>query len=100
MDAALLLGFFGSVATIVSFAPQAWKIIRTRRTADISAGMYAISVFGFLCWAAYGIVTGQWAIIVTNGTCLVLASFILVLKLLPERESRKLAKKLDPSTPS
>ena len=40
---------------------------------------------------------GQWPLIATNGICLVLAAFILVMKILPASGKRAVADTLDPS---
>jgi MtN3 and saliva related transmembrane protein len=42
-------------------------------------------------------VVGQWPLIATNGICLVLAAFILVMKILPASGKRAVADTLDPS---
>ena len=47
MDAALMVGSLAILASTTSFAPQAWKIIKTRDTGAISSGMYAVTVVGF-----------------------------------------------------
>jgi MtN3 and saliva related transmembrane protein len=94
-----LIAIFGSLAAIastVSFTPQAWKIIKSRDTAAISAPMYVITVVGFALWTGYGLLLGQWPIIVTNSICLLLSGFILAMKLLPPRERDKVAAALDP----
>ena len=96
MDIVTILGSLAAIASTVSFTPQAWKIIRTRDTAAISAPMYAITVVGFALWTSYGILLGQWPIIVTNSICFALSGFILTMKLLPRRERDKIADALDP----
>lgn len=97
MDAATLIGTFASLASVTSFTPQAWKIIKSRHTDDISAGMYMLTVSGFALWTAYGILLAKWPIIITNAICFVLAGFILTMKLLSPREKNKLADVLDPA---
>ena len=86
METATFIGALAGIASTASFAPQAWKIIRTRRTQDISVGMYILTVSGFSLWVAYGILKGAWPIIVPNCICLCFAVFILTMKLLPRRE--------------
>jgi MtN3 and saliva related transmembrane protein len=81
----------------VSFVPQAWKIIKSRRTEDISAVMYAVTVLGFALWTAYGVMLGQWPLIFTNSICLMLSAFILLMKLLPRRQKNAIADALDPN---
>jgi MtN3 and saliva related transmembrane protein len=91
-----LIGSLAAIASTASFAPQAWKIIKSRKTGDISAGTYTLTVTGFSLWLAYGIILGQWPLIVTNGICLLFSSFILMMKLLPRRERNAVADALDP----
>lgn len=96
MDLATAIGALATVASTVSFTPQAWKIIKSRRTHDISTRMYVVTVIGFSLWTAYGVVLMQWPLIVTNSICLALSGFILAMKLLPQREKEKVAAALDP----
>jgi MtN3 and saliva related transmembrane protein len=100
MQLATLIGAAATLASTTSFAPQAWKIIKSRHTADISAGMYLLTVTAFSLWTAYGTLLGQWPLIVTNALCLLMSAFILGMKLLPKSKKRKVAEALDPATPS
>jgi MtN3 and saliva related transmembrane protein len=97
LDAATWVGALAALASTTSFVPQAWKIIRTRDTDAISAAMYAVTVVGFALWLAYGLLLGQWPLIVTNGLCLALSAFILAMKLLPRRQREAVADALDPT---
>lgn len=96
MDTLTIIGSLAALASMTSFAPQAWKIIKSRQTKDLSAVMYAITVAGFALWTVYGVMLGQWPIIVTNSVCLMLAGFILTMKLLPRRAKNTVADALDP----
>ena len=96
MDAATLIGGLATLCSTTSFVPQAWKVIRTRDTSAISKRMYAITVTGFSFWLAYGLMLGQWPLIVTNGICLALSAFILVMKVLPKPQKEAVAEALDP----
>ena len=91
-----VLGWMATAASVTSFMPQAWKIIRTRQTEDISVGMYLLTVSGFLLWTGYGVALGAWPLIVTNAICASLSAFILVMTLLPPRERDAVADTLDP----
>jgi MtN3 and saliva related transmembrane protein len=91
-----VLGGFAAIASTVSFVPQAVKIIRSRQTKDISAGMYAITVTAFALWCAYGVLLGQWPLIAANSICLLLSCFILVMKLLPRRGRDNIADAVTP----
>ena len=97
MTAATIFGAIATICSISSFTPQAWKIIKSRHTADLSAGMYTLTVTGFACWTTYGIILGQWPLIVANSICLCLSGFILLMKLLPQRDKNKVADVVDPA---
>ena len=89
-----ILGAFAAICSTVSFAPQAWKIIQTRKTKDISTGMYLFTVTGFAAWTGYGIALGKWPLIAANAICFVLAAFILGMKLLPASKRNTVADKV------
>lgn len=91
----IFVGVLAAIASVCSFAPQAWKIIRTRDTTSISSGMYALTVTGFVLWLVYGLMLSQWPLIFTNAICLVFASFILVMKLVPKSTKKVLADAVD-----
>jgi len=95
-----IIAFIGSIAAIAStssFAPQAWKVIRSRKTDAISTGMYLLTVAAFLLWTIYGFLLHQWPLIVTNSICLVMSGFILMMKMLPPRQKNEVADTLDPT---
>jgi MtN3 and saliva related transmembrane protein len=97
MDPASLVGYAATLCSVSSFVPQAWKVIRTRDTAAISLRMYAITVLGFALWLTYGLLLGQWPLILTNAICLLLSGFILTMKLLPRHRRQAVAAALDPA---
>jgi MtN3 and saliva related transmembrane protein len=97
MEAASVVGTLATICSTTSFVPQAWKVVRTRDTSAISKRMYAITVAGFSLWLAYGLMLGQWPLIVTNGICLTLSAFILVMKVLPREKKEAVAATLDPT---
>ncbi len=98
MQAATVIGTLAALASTASFAPQAWKIIRSRSTADLSVGMYVLTVAGFSLWTGYGVVLGQWPLVASNTICLGLSAFILAMKLLPARKKRAVASFLTPTS--
>jgi MtN3 and saliva related transmembrane protein len=97
MDLATIVGFLATACSVSSFVPQAWKVIKTRDMQGVSKKMYAITVVGFSLWFAYGLLLGEWPLILTNGLCLLLSGFILVMKLLPRHKRNEVADALDPS---
>jgi MtN3 and saliva related transmembrane protein len=54
-------------------------------------------VVGFSLWLTYGVLLWQWPLIITNGVCLVLSAFILLMKVLPRHQKEKVAEALDPA---
>lgn len=98
MNAITLIGSAAAICSTASFVPQAWKIIRTRDTSALSARMYAVTVTGFSLWLAYGILLGEWPLIVTNAVCLAMSAFILVMRILPQRKKEAVADLLDPGS--
>ena len=97
LDIHTAIGAGATATSILSFTPQAWKIIRSRKTDDISAGMYVLTVSGFALWTAYGVMIEKWPLIVTNTICLGLSAFILMMKLLPRRQNNRVADAIDPT---
>lgn len=91
-----ILGAIAAITSTASFGPQAWKVIKTRQTKDISTGMYSLTVFGFALWSAYGFMLRQWPLIASNSICLLLSLFILTMKLLPTSGKEAVADTLDP----
>lgn len=96
MDIATILGSLAALCSTTSFAPQAWKIVRTRETDNLSVRMYAVTVIGFALWLAYGALRVEWPLIVTNAVCLGLSGFILTMKLLPQTKKNEVADALRP----
>lgn len=96
VSAVTVVSLFAATLSMVSFVPQAWAVIRSRNTDGISLKMYLITVAGFIAWLAYGVLLGQWAIIVQNVICLCLSSFILTMKLLPQHKKEAVADALTP----
>lgn len=75
------IGGTAASLTTAAFIPQAWKIWRTRHTADISLNMYILFTLGVALWLVYGILLESWPIIIANGVTLLLASAVLAMKL-------------------
>lgn len=76
------IGYLAAFLTTSAFIPQAWLTWKRKRAEGVSLGMYAIMVSGVVCWLAYGILLGALPIIIANIITLVLAVFILSMKLI------------------
>jgi MtN3 and saliva related transmembrane protein len=99
MQVVTIVSLFAATLSMVSFVPQAWSIIKSRSTDGISLKMYLITVVGFLLWLTYGVLSMQWAIIGQNIICLVLSSFILTMKLLPQQKKEAVADSVEAMVP-
>ena len=76
-----LIGYAAASLTTAAFIPQAWLTWRSRQVDGVSLGMYSIFTLGIMLWLAYGLLIGAWPIIVANGLTLLLALFILSMKI-------------------
>ena len=82
MNWTTLIGFVAAILTTIAFLPQAIKVIKTKQTKDIALGMYVILLIGIGLWLIYGILIQRWPIIISNAITFILASVILVYKLI------------------
>lgn len=76
-----LVGTLAATLTTIAFIPQAWMTWKSKRAEGISLGMYSIFTTGVALWLLYGMIIGAWPVIIANLLTLVLALFILVMKL-------------------
>jgi len=81
MDYTLALGLLAATLTTGAFAPQAIKVIKTKHTKDISLGMFSLMTFGIVCWAVYGILVKDVAVVAANVVSFVLSVIILAYKI-------------------
>ena len=75
------IGYLAATLTTAAFIPQAWLTWKTKRADGVSLGMYSIFTLGVALWLVYGLVIGAWPIVIANAITLVLALFILVMKI-------------------
>lgn len=75
------IGFLAAFCTTAAFVPQAIKVYKTRQTKDISLGMFLLMTMGLLSWLLYGILITDLPIILANTISLLLALYILIMKM-------------------
>ncbi len=97
-DWTTVVGTIGACASVASFTPQAWKIIRERSTKGLSLAMFALTCLSFASWTTFGVLQGQWTLIIPNAICLAFALFIFAMIAMPQPKTEKVAEKLDPTT--
>ncbi len=81
MDWVIIMGYVAGICTTSAFLPQAIKIVQTKHTKDISLIMYAILTTGIMLWCVYGLLNHDWPLVLANGVTLLLAGWILLLKI-------------------
>lgn len=98
IDWTTVVGTIGACASVASFTPQAWKIIRERSTKGLSLAMFALTTLAFTAWTTFGVLKGEWTLIIPNAICLIFAVFILAMIALPQRKTAEVAETLDPNS--
>jgi len=80
-DGTTLTGLVAATCTTCSFLPQVVKILRSKRTTDVSLLMYTILTTGLFLWLVYGFILKDLPLILANTISFVLCLCVLVLKL-------------------
>jgi len=75
------VGYAAAILATSAFLPQAIKTLRTRRTQDISLGMYILLSSGVALWLVYGVLIQAMPVILANTVTLALSLTILIQKL-------------------
>lgn len=76
-----VIGGLAAILTTLAFVPQARMTWKMRRADGVSLLMYSIFTTGIALWLLYGLMIGAWPVIIANALTLLLALFILVMKL-------------------
>lgn len=76
-----MIGYIAGALTTVAFAPQLVKALKTKSTKDVSLLMLLCSTTGMALWLVHGTRINDPAIIVANSISVILAGFLLGLKL-------------------
>ncbi len=77
-----MIGYIAACMTTSAFIPQAWMTWKRKHAEGVSLGMYVILVSGIILWLAYGVLLHAWPIIIANAITLMLALFILTMKII------------------
>jgi MtN3 and saliva related transmembrane protein len=67
--------------TTAAFVPQALHVIRHKETKAISLLMYVVFATGVAFWMLFGMLIGNWPMIVANAITLGLSLTILAMKI-------------------
>ena len=80
-DWTTIIGLIAALCTTCSFLPQVIKILRSKRTEDVSFLMYAILTTGLFLWLIYGIILQDFPLILSNSISFTLSLSVLLLKI-------------------
>jgi len=81
IDWIALIGLIAAICTTASFLPQVVKILKSRRTGDVSLLMYSILTTGLFLWLVYGILIKDVPLILANSISFTLSLSVLLLKI-------------------
>lgn len=76
-----MIGYTAAIITTISFLPQMIKIIRLKKTSELSLVMYILYSFGIFLWFIYGLLIWSLPVIIANFVTLILAVIILSFKI-------------------
>jgi MtN3 and saliva related transmembrane protein len=97
MSATHVVGYLAAALGVSAFMPQVWRVIKTRDTTSLSTAMWVFNSVAFAMWISYGVMLGEWPIILPNVLCLLMSVFILIMNLVGSRTRNRIANALDPS---
>ena len=76
-----LVGFAAAICTTASYVPQLYKVWTTGTAEDLSLHMLLVLATGLSLWIVYGILQGDWVIIIANGVSVALLACLVGFKL-------------------
>lgn len=74
------VGFIAAILTTGAFVPQAYRVYKTQKTDDLSLSMFVMFCIGVFMWLIYGLMISSQAVILANAATLLLACYILLIK--------------------
>ncbi|MCX6122660.1 MAG: SemiSWEET transporter [Ignavibacteriales bacterium] len=69
------------MGTTSSFIPQAYKVFKTKKTEDLSLGIFLLFCGGTVLWIIYGAMIKSFPVLLANSVTFVLAFYILMMKI-------------------
>lgn len=77
----LLIGILAGILCTISFIPQVIRIVKTKRTKDLSLVTFTLFSLGVFLWLVYGVLIQELPIILANFATLSLILIILGMKI-------------------
>ena len=77
----VIFGWLASIFTTLILVPQIIKVIKSRRTRDVSMSMLVLSAMGNGFWVLHASITGNLPLLVGASLIFVMSLVLMVLKL-------------------
>ncbi len=81
MATADILGYSAGAVTSLTFLPQVIRTWKLKSAGDISLLMFLIAAINEVMWILYGVLLGNWVIILTNSIVLSMSLTMIGFKL-------------------
>lgn len=82
------IGYAAGLATFLTFAFQAFRILKSKSVTNLSAYMYIICNLGLICWFAYGIYINSMILVISNLAAFICTFIILLMILYYDEEDK------------
>jgi len=76
-----VIGTVAAIGGAIVFLPQMLKVVKTKQTRDLSFGMWIASVLTVTSWLIYGILIGNYQLMLANAIVLPMSLTILWYKI-------------------
>ena len=80
MSGKVITGYFATIFTIITKLPQIYHSIKTKKTNDISMISLIVNAATNISWVLFGIFDGNYFIIITDISCLLMVILLMGLK--------------------
>ncbi len=77
----LYIGYLAGILGTICWVPQTWKAWTTRDTSGLSLAANLLFLATVTLWLVYGLLVGDWPLILANGCGLLIVLSIVVAKL-------------------
>lgn len=81
METIEIIAFVAATLTTTAFAPQVYKVFKSKSAKDISLSMYSILFIGLMLWLYYGVQKDSLPIILANAITGILAALVIIFKI-------------------
>ena len=76
-----MIGALAAICTSLSYIPQVKKALPRGSTGDLSVKMLSVLTLGLALWVCYGVMKGDWILVLANSVGGALSGTVLACKL-------------------